>query len=382
MHESRNRRFSPLRDAPYIGIAALAIALAAFAGWTWWPRVAGGTGLTIEPRLEANDRLARLQRDRLAILVQSGLGLVVCFDIAFLIGRSLMRHRRRAFFRAQRDSAAEQFRTIFERSPIGIALLDRYGRIVESNVGLGVMLDSRAASVIAEGDPEFAALVEGRLSLYRFERHWTRADGRAIWAEVTVSPVVGHRFGPVAAIAMLQDVTERRASDATLRYAATHDALTALPNRSEFIRCLNDVLAGEVGATGRYAVLFIDLDGFKAVNDRLGHLAGDRVIEIAAQRIRKASRTSDFVARFHGDEFGLLLVNVDGELAARAVAERIQEGLRAPIEVDGGVSSVSPSIGIVLGHPRYARAEDILRDADAAMYRAKSLGGARAVAFE
>jgi diguanylate cyclase (GGDEF)-like protein len=197
-----------------------------------------------------------------------------------------------------------------------------------------------------------------------------------------VSPVIGHGFGPVAAIAMLQDVTERRASDATLRYAATHDALTALPNRAEFIRCLNDVLAGEAGATGRYAVLFIDLDGFKAVNDRLGHLAGDRVIEIAAQRIRKASRTSDFVARFHGDEFGLLLVNIDGERAAHAVADRIQEGLRAPIEVDGGASSVSPSIGIVLGHPRYARAEDILRDADAAMYRAKSLGGARAVAFD
>jgi diguanylate cyclase (GGDEF)-like protein len=327
-------------------------------------------------------RLVALERDRVAIVVQCALGILLSFLVAFLIARDVIRRQRRALFRAQRDSAAEHFRTVFERSPMGIAMLDAEGATIESNAGLGRMLDAREPRIVPDGDPEYAELVEGRVALYRFERHWTRSDGTSLWAEVTVSPVGGPHFGHVVAIAMVQDVTERRASDATLRFAATHDALTALPNRTEFMRHLNEVIASETGAGGRYAVLFIDLDEFKAVNDRLGHLAGDRVLETAAERIRKASRASDLVARFHGDEFGLLLVGVDGMRVAGGVAERVQEELRAPIFIDGHRVFVAPSIGIVLGDPRYTRAEDVLRDADSAMYKAKSLGGSRSVAFE
>jgi diguanylate cyclase (GGDEF)-like protein len=338
-----------------------------------------GLGAAVAARLD--ERLDQLHRDGLATAVQAVLALGLCFGSAYLIGGSVIRRQRRALFRAQRDSAAEQFRAVFERAPIGIALLDRTGATLEANAGLAAILDGPARVIVA-GDPEFAALVEGRLDLYRFEHHWTCAEGRALCAEVTVSPVGGRHHGPVAAIAMVQDVTERRASDASLRYAATHDALTSLPNRPEFIRRLSDVLAGETGARGRYAVLFIDLDGFKAVNDRLGHQAGDRVIQIAAQRLRKASRASDVVARFHGDEFGLILFNIDGIKVANIVAERIHEELRAPIVIDDSITFVAPSIGVVLGDERYAHAEDVLRDADAAMYRAKSLGGACTVTFE
>ncbi len=338
--------------------------------------------LAVSVRDLLDARTAAIARDRIAIFAELGLGVFLSVVAAFLIVRDVTRRQRRTLLRAQRDAAAQHFRTVFERSPIGIAMLDRNGETVESNAGLEHMLAAPRARVIAEADPEYADLVAGRIGLYRFERLWTRADGTSLWAEVTVSPVGSKTNGPVVAIAMLQDVTERRASDATLRYAATHDALTALPNRTEFVRHLKDVIASDAGAAGRYAVLFIDLDGFKAVNDRFGHLAGDRVLEIAAQRIRKASRASDLVARFHGDEFGLLTVGVEGMRVASSVAERVQDELRAPIIVDGQRVFVAPSIGIVLGDPRYASAEEILRDADTAMYQAKSLGGSCAVAFD
>jgi len=313
-------------------------------------------------------------------LSQIVLGLALSAPVALFIGRDAMRRQRRAFFRAQRDAAAEQFRTIFERSPVGIALLDRGGAVVEANAGVGAMLETPSTRVVAAGDPEFAALVAGRVNLYRFERRATRNDGSALWAEITISPVGDGRHGPVAAIAMLQDVTERRAADASLRYAATHDALTALPNRLEFIRRLNAVITGQGG--GNYAVLYVDLDGFKAVNDGHGHLFGDHVLAVAAQRIRKATRSGDLVARFHGDEFGLLLAGLERMQLAGAVADRIQEELGTPITFDGRSVVVAPSIGIVTGARGYARAEDVLRDADAAMYEAKSRGGSCSVTFE
>jgi diguanylate cyclase (GGDEF)-like protein/PAS domain S-box-containing protein len=325
-------------------------------------------------------RVDELRFDRIAVAAQLVLAIAISFIATLLVSREIVRRQRRALFRAQRESAAEQFRAIFERSPIGIALLNRHGGILESNAGLGSMMEGVEPSIIDEGDPEYAALAEGKLPIYRFERQWTHSDGSALWVEVTISPVGGHRAGPVVAIAMLQDVTQRRAADASLRHAATHDALTGLPSRGEFVRRVEELIAQD--PPPRYAVLFIDLDGFKAINDRLGHLAGDRVIAVAAQRIRKASRSTDFVARLHGDEFAILLVNVDGMRGAEVAAKRIQEELGAPLLVNGDVVFVSPSIGIVLGHRRYADADSVLHDADAAMYRAKALGGARAVAFE
>ncbi len=352
-----------------------------------------------ELRILLDGRVERLTKLRMRIVGEGILAVLLSFGMVALLGRMVQRRDRRELVRAQQETRAlsaelarqraeralllteAQFQAVFQRSRMGIALLDRGGRTIESNAALGAMLGDVDGGLVAPGDPEFAALVEGRQPMYHREGHLTRADGSSMWTETTISPVEVPQPESVAAIAMVQDITERKAVDERLRHAATHDALTALPNRAEFIRALNETLDSD-GASGAYAVLFIDLDDFKLVNDSLGHITGDRVLAVSARRIRSASPAGSVVARFHGDEFVLLLRGCGDASTPRAVAERIQAALRAPIPVDGSPVFVNSSVGIVLGRPSYVDAEDILRDADAAMYHAKSLGGSRSVTFD
>ena len=170
---------------------------------------------------------------------------------------------------------------------------------------------------------------------------------------------------------------------AELRHDALHDALTGLPNRALFLDRLELSLkrARRLGDEFCGAVLFCDLDRFKLVNDSLGHLVGDRLLMAVAKRIEGALRPGDTVARLGGDEFTLLLDDIGDVRGAAVVAERLQETLAAPFEVDHRELYVSASIGIALVAPDRAP-EDIVRDADVAMYRAKAQGGARHAIFD
>jgi len=170
---------------------------------------------------------------------------------------------------------------------------------------------------------------------------------------------------------------------AELRHDALHDALTGLPNRALFLDRLELSLkrARRLGDEFCGAVLFCDLDRFKLVNDSLGHLVGDRLLMAVAKRIEGALRPGDTVARLGGDEFTLLLDDIGDVRGAAVVAERLQETLAAPFEVDHRELYVSASIGIALVVPDRAP-EDIVRDADVAMYRAKAHGGARHAIFD
>lgn len=176
----------------------------------------------------------------------------------------------------------------------------------------------------------------------------------------------------------LADITERRESEARLQREALHDPLTGLPNRTLFTnrleRCIEHVSRrGE----GKFAVLFLDVDRFKLINDSLGHLAGDHLLCSVARRLEACVRPGDTVARLSGDEFTLLLEHIDGIEDTEGVAERIQRELRQPIELEGREVFVTASIGIAMSDGGYRRAEDALRDADAAMYSAKAGGRAR-----
>ena len=170
---------------------------------------------------------------------------------------------------------------------------------------------------------------------------------------------------------------------ADLRHDALHDALTGLPNRALFL----DRLELSVRRARRQpvgfccAVLFLDLDRFKLVNDSLGHLVGDRLLMAVAKRLEAALRPGDTVARIGGDEFTLLLDDIGDVHGASVVAERVQESLSAPFVVDGRELYASASIGIALVTPDRAP-EDVVRDADVAMYRAKAQGGARHAVFD
>ncbi len=178
----------------------------------------------------------------------------------------------------------------------------------------------------------------------------------------------------------IRDVTEHKLLEERLRALAFYDPLTLLANRSLFsdrVRHAVDRIAD--GLTP--AVLFIDLDNFKTINDGLGHGAGDKLLCACAQRIVQGTRAADTVARLGGDEFAVLIDNASGPDAAQAVANHILKSLTTPIEVEGRELHVTASIGICLGGPQ-TTTEHLLRNADAAMYRAKALGKGRAVMFE
>jgi diguanylate cyclase (GGDEF)-like protein/PAS domain S-box-containing protein len=157
-----------------------------------------------------------------------------------------------------------------------------------------------------------------------------------------------------------------------------HDPLTGLPDRRLFERRLDRAIQRSRQHEGyRFAVCFIDLDGFKTVNDRFGHLVGDRVLCEVARRLVGGVRAGDMAARFGGDEFTIFLDDVSVESDAASVAQRILEHLQTPVAMDDQCVEVKASVGVVVHCPNYRKIEELLQGADQAMYRAKSLGGGR-----
>jgi diguanylate cyclase (GGDEF)-like protein/PAS domain S-box-containing protein len=181
----------------------------------------------------------------------------------------------------------------------------------------------------------------------------------------------------------MMDVTERRAAAERALNDALHDPLTRLPNRALFL----DLVKRTFARTRRredqsFAVVFLDLDRFKGVNDSLGHAAGDELLVQLARRLQTCLREGDTLARHGGDEFTILLDDVKGAAEALSVAERIHDATAHPFQVGGRDVVSTASIGIAIWAPSYARAEDLLHDADTAMYRAKAQGRARTVVFD
>lgn len=178
------------------------------------------------------------------------------------------------------------------------------------------------------------------------------------------------------------DIAALKSAQDALRERATHDALTGLPNRACFLEHLEFALHRLDRAEGSVAVMFSDLDGFKAVNDGLGHEAGDELLIEVGRRMRKCLREADVVARFGGDEFVMLLNGVEDLTVAQRVADRIMASIERPIELTGGQGHVGTSIGIALTNDPGTDPETILAEADAAMYRAKQLGKRRYQLFD
>lgn len=183
-------------------------------------------------------------------------------------------------------------------------------------------------------------------------------------------------------VAVVRDITERKVAEKMLRFNAFHDALTGLPNRALFMDRLQHCMDRSQRSETRFAVLFLDLDRFKVVNDSLGHVVGDQLLARIASRLRASLRAVDTVARVGGDEFLVLVEDIDSDAAAIQVAERIQTDLQRVFHVQGSEIFTSVSIGIAFGGTRYRQAVEILRDADIAMYRSKAQGGGRATIFD
>lgn len=182
--------------------------------------------------------------------------------------------------------------------------------------------------------------------------------------------------------AIIRDVTERRAAEERLFHEATHDALTGLPNRTQFRTFLQEAIDQSKLKRTEFAVLFLDLDRFKVINDGLGHVVGDKLLVSIGERLRACVRPGDIVSRFGGDEFTILLKNIPHSSVVTEVAERLQRELTIPFKIDGYEVFTSASIGIILSDENHGNPESFLRDADTAMYRAKETGKARYEIFD
>ena len=198
-----------------------------------------------------------------------------------------------------------------------------------------------------------------------------RKDGSLFWNDLSVSPVLDETGRVAHFVWVINDVTEREQHEELLEYQANHDALTGLPNRNLLADRITQSLANAHRYNMPVAVLFIDLDNFKFVNDSLGHALGDRMLIIQADRLHKSIRSGDTVARYGGDEFVVVVSNLEKSEDAASVAQNIQELVSRPFTIDGHEFGITCSIGISLYPKDGHDVDSLLKNADAAMYRAK-----------
>ncbi|WP_409467950.1 putative bifunctional diguanylate cyclase/phosphodiesterase [Streptomyces sp. HC307] len=282
-----------------------------------------------------------------------------------------------------------RFRAVFEGAAIGIGIADLDGNVLEANQALLRMFGGSEQSVRgrnfrewthADDAPQvwrlYEELVRGEREHYHVEKAFYRPDGTVLWTNLTVSLLRDADGNPQYQLALMEDTTERRLLNLRLRYEATHDALTGLPNRTLFFERLEKVL--NAGEGRRFGLCYLDLDGFKTINDSLGHAAGDRLLVEVADRLQAcATAPGEMVARLGGDEFVALTTGPDSRCEVDELAARIMNALVAPVTVEGRELTVRGSIGIVEGAAGERSAAEVLRSADITMYRAKSAGGNR-----
>jgi diguanylate cyclase (GGDEF)-like protein len=203
-----------------------------------------------------------------------------------------------------------------------------------------------------------------------------RADGVAIEVEITAAAVRDEAGTFRYFTAAAHDVTDRRQTERTAHHRAAHDALTELPNRAWFTERLSQALAHAERHNAMVGVYFVDLDGFKEVNDEHGHEVGDQVLFAIAGRLDRSIRPGDTLARYGGDEFTILCEGLPGVAEASEIAERVLRAVGQPLQVSGGEVRLSASIGVALGDPGEGTAASLIHGADLAMYEAKRAGKA------
>ncbi|MDX1455288.1 MAG: EAL domain-containing protein [Gammaproteobacteria bacterium] len=241
--------------------------------------------------------------------------------------------------------------------------------------------DVYAPESLIEAEARYRARECGEEAASVFETTMLHANGHdRVAVIITISTL--EQDGNLVSTGTVTDITEFKRIERQLRHNAAHDPLTGLPNRSHFLQRLSRTMSGQDGLANSYAVLFLDLDGFKVINDSLGHAAGDAVLIEIASRIRGCLNPWDTVSRHGGDEFTILLENVASPSSAEEIARRLRESLAEPLRVLDTEVFTNASIGIVMSDRQYTEAEAILRDADTAMYTAKARGQSGIAVFD
>ncbi|MFF3937727.1 putative bifunctional diguanylate cyclase/phosphodiesterase [Streptomyces phaeofaciens] len=294
------------------------------------------------------------------------------------------------------------YRSVFATAPLAMALVDRDGVVVDANEALGEVLGGAAESLVGRVAADlldlasdartwhaYREVLRGRQAKLRCTRRLKHPDGRTLWAQVTVSPLDEHTPGVLLSVA---DISARRDLQARLRHLQMHDPVTRLPNRTLFFERVTAALEAESyeqSGTGRIGLCYLDLDGFKAVNDTLGHRVGDRLLAAVAERLtecaKEAGRTRPsvpLVARLGGDEFALLVEDSTGTEQLADLAECVLKALQAPFDLAGQRMNVSASIGVVERHAAGTTATGLMQAADTTLYWAKVDGKDRWTLFD
>ena len=298
------------------------------------------------------------------------------------------------------EASERRFHSAFTHASIGMALLGFEGGILQANPALRALvgrtgeelLHMRFQDLVVDDDRATLDVQLGLVSGHEFEGfalelRFRHRNGEPVWAAAHCSFFSEPGASTPCLILQIQDITARRKAEEGLHHIAFHDALTGLPNRRRFYDHLEQAVAsvnkdGPSEIKTAFAVMFLDFDRFKLINDSLGHSAGDEFLVQVSRRISESLRPNDIVARLGGDEFAVLVRHLEHERAAVSLAERLMDAMSKPFHVAGTELMTSASIGITFSALGYTSPEDVLRDADTAMYKAKGAGKARYALFD
>ncbi|MGB6985768.1 MAG: EAL domain-containing protein [Candidatus Aquilonibacter sp.] len=386
-----------LQGAPTVSIAQ--IRQSANAAESAATKVNALAGTALDASLAERGRI-QAERNRylyLAFVLGAMMVVGIAMTIAAFIARRdrvLLRDALREAARLQAELARQeavdalrlteaQFRAVFDGAAIAIGVVDRAGILLEANDVYRTMFGDTIDAAIEGHTSELESMWTGERETFEFEQHARSASGQEIWTDATVSIVNDENKHPRFAICMFRDKTELKHSERRIQHSKTHDSLTGLPNRVLFDEQLRRRFE-EAGALldSFFAVLFIDLEHFKEVNESLGHAAGDLVLAQMAGRLRSSVDARDVVARLGSDEFAILLQSLSDIIHVESVARRILNNLSKSIGIGSRSVFVGASVGIAIASSSHERAEDVVRDAEIAMQHAKMSGGARFAVFD
>jgi diguanylate cyclase (GGDEF)-like protein/PAS domain S-box-containing protein len=287
------------------------------------------------------------------------------------------------------------FRSAFDHAPIGMGLVDFNGRWSRVNRSLCDIVGYSETELLSLGfaiitHPDdlktffnlYEDVVQARAAARQAEVRFIHKGGHEVWTQISISLIGDTRDASRHVIFQIQDITNRKQAEDKMLHDASHDALTGLPNRARFMEALTMALERAKRYDDKsFAVLFLDLDRFKVINDSIGHLFGDQLLVAVARRLQGCVRAVDTVARLGGDEFTILLDGLKNPADAIHVVERLQEQISQPYALGDYETFTSASIGIAFADRSYESAQTLLRDADTAMYQAKQRGKAQSVIF-
>ncbi|WUQ32529.1 EAL domain-containing protein [Streptomyces sp. NBC_00239] len=305
------------------------------------------------------------------------------------------------YFPGRSDAELRDYRAAFNAAHLAMAVVDRDGLVVAANHALAQLLGAEPHSLVEQSAADLVDLgaeartwqaylevLRGRQARLRCTRRLKHPDGHSLWTEVTLGPVPGSRD----VLLSVADISDRRDLQARLRHLQMHDPVTRLPNRALFFERLSTALESssyEHGGTGRIGLCYLDLDGFKAVNDTLGHRVGDRLLTAVAARLTHCADQAGYgrsgghlVARLGGDEFALLVEDSTGTEQLAELARSVLAAVQEPFDLAGQRLSVSASIGVVERATDGTSATGLMQMADTTLYWAKADGKARWTLFD